>query len=66
MREICFVIFATVSKKTVYISKKKIGGNRAFSIREKKKSHTTLCILKLFTNIVHESSLKNAWFPLIF
>ena len=27
-----------------------------------KKRHTWLCILKLFTNIVYELSLKNAWF----
>ena len=28
--------------------------------------HTLLCILGLFTNIVHELSLKNAWLPPIF
>ena len=28
--------------------------------------HTLLCILKLFTNIVSELSLKNAWLPPIF
>ena len=28
--------------------------------------HTLLCILELFTNIVHELSLKNAWLPPIF
>ena len=28
--------------------------------------HIWLCILKLFTNIVHELSLKNAWIPPIF
>ena len=28
--------------------------------------HTLLCILQLFTNIVHESSLKNAWLPPLF
>ena len=27
-----------------------------------KERHTFLCILDLFTNIVHELSLKNAWF----
>ena len=26
-----------------------------------KERHTLLCILELFTNIVHELSLKNAW-----
>ena len=31
-----------------------------------KERHTLLCILKLFTNIVHELSLKNAWLPPIF
>ena len=30
-----------------------------------KERHTCLCILKVFTNIVHELSLKNAWLPLI-
>ena len=28
-----------------------------------KECHTWLCILKLFTNIVRELSLKNAWLP---
>ena len=28
--------------------------------------HTLLCILELFTNVVHELSLKNAWLPSIF
>ena len=28
-----------------------------------KERHTWLCILKLFTNVVHELSLKNAWLP---
>ena len=28
-----------------------------------KERHTLLCILELFTNIVHELSLKNAWLP---
>ena len=31
-----------------------------------KECHTWLCILKLFTNIVLELSLKNAWLPPIF
>ena len=31
-----------------------------------KECHTLLCIFKLFTNIMHELSLKNAWLPLIF
>ena len=26
-----------------------------------KERHTLLCILKLFTDIIHELSLKNAW-----
>ena len=25
--------------------------------------HTLLCILELFTNIIHQLSLKNAWLP---
>ena len=28
-----------------------------------KEPHTLLCILELFTNIIHELSLKNAWLP---
>ena len=38
-------------------------------LHSEKERHTCtwLCILKLFfTNIVHESSLKNAWLPPIF
>ena len=31
-----------------------------------KERHTLLCILKLFTNIIQELSLKNAWLPPIF
>ena len=31
-----------------------------------KERHTFLCISELFTNIVHELSLKNAWLPPIF
>ena len=28
-----------------------------------KERHALLCILELYTNIVHELSLKNAWLP---
>ena len=31
-----------------------------------KERRTLLCILQLFTNIIHELSLKNVWLPLIF
>ena len=31
-----------------------------------KERHTLLCILKHFTNIIHELSLKHAWLPPIF
>ena len=31
-----------------------------------KERHTLLCILKLFEDIIHELSLKNAWLPPIF
>ena len=31
-----------------------------------KERYTMLCILELYTNIVHELSLKNAWLPPIF
>ena len=34
--------------------------------RFEKDRHTLLCILELYTNIVHELSLKNAWLPPIF
>ena len=28
-----------------------------------KERHTLLCILKLFANVIHELSWKNAWLP---
>ena len=31
-----------------------------------KERHLLLCILELYTNIVHKLSLKNAWLPPIF
>ena len=31
-----------------------------------KERHTLLCILELFTNILHELSFKNAWLRPIF
>ena len=31
-----------------------------------KERHTLLCILKLFTKVIHELSLKNAWLHPIF
>ena len=31
-----------------------------------KERQILLCILKLFTNIIHELSLKNAWLPPVF
>ena len=31
-----------------------------------KERHTLLCILKFFTVIIHELSLKNVWLPPIF
>ena len=31
-----------------------------------KERHTCLCILELFTNVVHGLSLKHAWLPPIF
>ena len=36
------------------------------NLQFEKERHTMLCILKLFTNIVDELSLKNAWLPQIF
>ena len=35
-------------------------------LHSEKERHTWLCILKLFANIVHELSLKNARLPPIF
>ena len=37
-----------------------------FKLQFEKERHTLLCILKLFTDIVHELSLKNALPPIIF
>ena len=36
---------------------------KIIKLRFEKERHTLLCILKLFTNIIHELSLKNAWLP---
>ena len=36
------------------------------TLQFEKKRHILLCILKLFTNIIHQLSLKNAWLPPIF
>ena len=36
------------------------------NLQFEKERHTLLCILKLFTNSIHELSLKNAWLPSIF
>ena len=51
------------------VSKKKIGGNHAFSeiikLQFGKERHTLLCILKLFTDIDDLPS-KNAWLCPIF
>ena len=35
-------------------------------LKFEKERHTLLCILKLFTNIIHELSWKNAQLPPIF
>ena len=36
------------------------------NLQFEKEHHRLLCILTLFTNIIHELSLKNAWLPPIF
>ena len=36
------------------------------NLQFEKERHILLCILELVKNIVHESSLKNAWLPTIF
>ena len=56
--------------KYSWYSKRKLGVTMHFSeiikLQFEKDCHTLLCILKLFTNIIHELSLKNAWLPPIF
>ena len=37
-----------------------------FKLQFEKERHTLLCILKLFADIIHELSLKNAWLPPVF
>ena len=39
---------------------------KLIKLQIEKERLTWLCILKLFTNIVHGLSLKNAWLPQIF
>ena len=55
-----------LSKHSWY-SKRKLGVTMHFSeiikLQFAKERLTLLCILKLFTNIIHELSLKNAWLP---
>ena len=43
-------------------------GEIIIKLQFEKERHTLLCILKLFTDIIHELSLKkfNAWLPPIF
>ena len=40
--------------------------SETINLQFEKERHTWLCILKLFTNIVHELSLKNVLLPPIF
>ena len=40
--------------------------SEVIKLQFEKERHTLLCILKLFTKIIHELSLKNAWLPPIF
>ena len=67
--------FKIMKKKYILVQdywypKRKMGANMHFSeiikLQFEKERHTWLCMLKLFTNIVHELSLKNAWLPPIF
>ena len=39
---------------------------KIIKLQFEKERHTLLCILKLFTDIIHELFLKNAWLPPIF
>ena len=56
--------------KYSWYRKRKFGGTMHFleiiKRQLEKERHTLLCILKFFTNIVHELSWKNAWLPPIF
>ena len=60
---------AELSKCSWY-PKRKFGVTSHFSeiikLQFGKERHTLLCILKLFTNIVHYLSSKNAWLPPVF
>ena len=55
-----------LSKYSSY-PKRKLGVTMHFleimKLQFEKQRHTLLCILKLFTNIIHKLSLKNAWLP---
>jgi len=56
--------------KYSWYPKTKLGVTMHFSeilrFQFEKERHTLLYILKLFTNIIHELSLKNAWLSPIF
>ena len=56
--------------KYSWYPKRKLGVTMHFGeiikLQFEKECHTLLCILKLFTDIIHELSLKNAWLPPIF
>ena len=56
--------------KYSWYPKRKLGVTLHFleiiKLQFEKKCHTLLCILKLFTDIIHELSSKNAWLPPIF
>ena len=40
--------------------------SEVIKLKFEKERHTLLCILELFTNIIHQLSRKNAWLPPIF
>ena len=56
--------------KYSWYPKRKLGVTMHFweiiKLQFEKKRHTLLCMLKLFTDIIHELSLKNAWLLPIF
>ena len=56
--------------KCPWYPKRKLGVTMHFweiiQLQFEKERHTLLCILKLFTNIIHQLYLKNAWLPPIF
>ena len=68
---VIFARFKTIPEKVdlskySWYPKRTLGVPMHFEIIKlqfEKERHTLLCILKIFTNIIHELCLKNAWLP---